>query len=145
MATEEGIVLKTDSTTAWVTTTKSGACESCSAKSSCSVLGGGKDMEVKAINTAGAKTGQRVVLSFETSPLLKATFLLYVVPVLFLLVGAFIGDKMSPHFDIDSSILSAISGFLFFGLAILFVIFKGNRLAKKDKYRPKVIRIIKQP
>ncbi|MFH2219984.1 MAG: SoxR reducing system RseC family protein [Pseudomonadota bacterium] len=145
MATEEGIVTKTDSRTAWVTTTKTGACESCAAKTSCSALGGATEMEVKAINTAGAKIGQRVVISFETSPLLKATFLLYVIPILFLLVGAFVGEKMSPHFDIDASILSAASGFLFFGLAILFVIFKGNRLAKKDEYRPKVIRIIKQP
>jgi sigma-E factor negative regulatory protein RseC len=145
MATEEGIVIKTESATAWVTTTKTGACESCAARTSCSVLGGGNEMEVEAINTAGAKIGQRVVISFETSPLLKATFLLYVIPVLFLLAGAFIGDKISPHFGINSSILSAITGFLFFGLAILFVIVKGNRMAKMDEYRPKIIRIIKQP
>lgn len=145
MATEEGIVTKTESTTAWVTTTKTAACESCAAKTSCSALGGATEMEVKVINTAGAKIGERVVISFETSPLLKATFLLYVIPVLFLLVGAFVGEKMSLYFHASASILSAVAGFLFFGLAILFVIFKGNRLAKRDEYCPKIIRIIKQP
>ncbi|MFC1515328.1 SoxR reducing system RseC family protein [Thermodesulfobacteriota bacterium] len=145
MATEEGVVTKIESTTAWVTTTKTGACESCAAKSSCTALGGGKEMEVKAINNAGARIGQKVVINFETSPLLKATFLLYVIPILFLLIGAFIGDKMGPHFKIDASILSAITGFLFLGIAILVVIFTGNRLAKKDEYQPKIIRIIKQP
>jgi len=145
MAIEEGIVTKIESDTAWVTTTKTGACESCSAKSSCTALGGGKEMEVKAINNAGARIGQQVVISFETSPLLKATFLLYVIPILFLLVGAFIGDKMGPYFKIDASILSAITGFLFLGVAMFFVIFTGNRLAQKDEYRPKIVRIIKQP
>lgn len=145
MATEKGIVIKVDSTTAWVTTTKTSACEGCTSRSSCSVLGGGKEMEVEAINNAGAKVGQMVVLSFDTSPLLKATFLLYVVPILFLMVGAVIGDTMAPLFNFDVSTFSLITGLLFFGLAIIFVKSKGNKLAKKDKYRPKVIRILSQP
>jgi sigma-E factor negative regulatory protein RseC len=108
-------------------------------------LGGGKEMEVEAINNAGAKVGQMVVLSFDTSPLLKATFLLYVVPILFLMLGAVIGDKMAPLFDFDVSTLSLITGLLFFGLAMIFVKSKGNKLAKMDKYRPKVIKILSQP
>lgn len=102
-------------------------------------------MEVEAINDAGAKVGQNVVLSFETSPLLKATFLLYVVPILFLMVGAVIGDKTAPFFNFDESTLSIIIGLLFFGFAIIFVRSKGNKLAKKDEYRPKIIRILSQP
>jgi len=102
-------------------------------------------MEVEAINDAGAKVGQNVVLSFETAPLLKATFLLYVLPILFLLAGAIIGDKITPFFNFDESTLSIIIGLLFFGLAIVFVKLKGNKLAKKDAYRPKVIRILSQP
>ncbi len=144
MATEKGIVTKVGSTTAWVTTTKTGACGSCAARSSCTVLGGGKEMEVEAINVAGAKVGQNVVLSFATSPLLKATFLLYVLPILFLLAGALIGEKIAPIFNFDESTLSIITGLLFFGLAIVFVKLKGNKLAKKDAYRPKIIKIIYQ-
>ena len=144
MPTEEGVVIKLDSTTAWVTTTKTGACESCAAKSSCTAMGGGKEMEVEAINVAGAKVGQKVVISFETSPLLKATFLLYMFPILFLLAGALIGDKMAPYFNVDASALSVVTGFLLFGLAMLFVISKGNKMAKKDEYRPKIVRILKE-
>ena len=93
MATEEGIVIKIDSSTAWVKTTKTHACKACGARASCNVMGGGKEMEVEAINYAGAKVGEKVVLFFETSPLLKATFMLYVLPVLFLIAGAFIGTR----------------------------------------------------
>ena len=144
MPTEEGVVTKLDSDTVWVTTMKTGACESCAAKSSCTAMGGGKEMEVEAINTAGAKVGQKVVISFDTSPLLKATFLLYMFPIILLLIGALIGDKMAPYFNVGASALSVITGFLLFGLAMLFVISKGNKLAKKDEYRPKVVRILKE-
>jgi len=111
MATEKGIVTKIDSTTAWVKTTKTHACEGCEARASCNAMGGGKEMEVQAINYARAKVGEEVVLSFETSPLLKATFMLYVLPIL---------------------------------LIVMFVKSKGNKMAKKDEYRPKIIKIIKQ-
>jgi sigma-E factor negative regulatory protein RseC len=142
MPTEQGIVTKVESTTAWVTTKKTDACNSCGAKSACHVVGGGKEMEVEAINNAGAKVGQKVVLSFETSPLLRATFLLYVFPILVLLGGALIGDKMAPRFGFDASIFSAIIGFFFFGISILFVRSMGNKMAKKDAYRPKVMKIL---
>jgi sigma-E factor negative regulatory protein RseC len=145
MATEEGIVTKIESTaTAWVKTTKSGACKSCSARSSCHSMGGSNEMEVEAINQAGAQVGQKVVLSFATSPLLKATFLLYVFPIIAMIVGAFVGQKLAPNFNVNISFLSAIFGFLFFGLTMLFVRSKGNKLAQKDEYRPKIIRVIGQ-
>jgi sigma-E factor negative regulatory protein RseC len=145
MATEEGVVTKIESTTtAWVKTTKSGACKSCSARSSCHSLGGGEEMEVEAINRAGAQVGQKVVLSFDTSPLLKATFLLYVFPIITMIAGAFAGQQLARNFNINVSLLSAIFGFLFFGLTILFVRSKGNKLAQKEEYRPKIVRIIAQ-
>ena len=88
MATERGIVTRTDSRGAWVKTIKTGSCEGCSARGSCHSLSDRGDMEVKAINAAGAKVGDRIVMSFETASLLKATFLLYVFPILLLIIGA---------------------------------------------------------
>jgi positive regulator of sigma E activity len=70
--------------------------------------------------------------------------MLYVLPVLFLIAGAFIGSKMAPFFNLNASALSVIIGFLFFGLIIIFVKSKGNKLAEKDEYRPKVIKILKE-
>jgi sigma-E factor negative regulatory protein RseC len=107
-------------------------------------MGGSNEMEVEAINHAGAQVGQKVVLSFDTSPLLKATFLLYVFPIIAMIIGAFVGQQLAPNFNVDASFLSAIFGFLFFGLTMLFVRSKGNKLAKKDEYRPKIIRVIGQ-
>ncbi len=144
MATEEGIVTKVNSTTAWVTTRKSSACESCASKSSCSTLASGEEMKVEAINTSGATLGDRVVIYFETSSLLKLSFFLYIFPILIMLVGALIGHKIAPSFSLDQSVFSAVCGFFFFFLAFLFIKSKGKSLSKKNQYRPKIIKIITQ-
>ena len=144
MATEEGIVVKVDSSTAWVKCIKSAACESCSAKAFCNTAGGSDDdVEVEAINAVGAKVNDRVTISFETSSLLKVSFLVYIVPVLFLILGVVIGNKIAPIFNYDQSIFSVLVGFLFLVAAFFFVKAKGKDLSTKDAYKPKIIRILK--
>jgi sigma-E factor negative regulatory protein RseC len=144
LATEKGIVTKLESATAWVTTTRTSACETCTAKSACRTLGGGKEMEVEAINLVGAKMGDWVVLGFETSALVKISFLVYIVPIISMIIGALIGQKIALSYHYNGSVLSAIMGFLFFFLAFLFIKSAGNKMAKKNEYQPKIIRIIKQ-
>ena len=144
MATEEGIVTKVDSSTAWIKCTKSAACESCTAKGFCDTMGGSDDdVEVEAINAVGAKINDRVTISFGTSSLLKVSFLVYMIPVLFLILGVVIGDKIARIFNYDQSIFSIVVGFLFLFAAFFFVKTKGNKMSKKDEYKPKIIRILK--
>ncbi len=144
MAIEEGIVIKVDSSTAWVKCTKSAACKSCKAKGFCDTVGGSDDdVEVEAINAVGAKVNDRVTISFETSSLLKVSFLVYIVPVLFLILGVVIGNKIAPIFNYDQSIFSVLVGFLFLVAAFFFVKAKGKDLSTKDAYKPKIIRILK--
>ena len=142
MATEQGIVIKTDSRATWVKTFKSGNCAGCSARGSCHAPGGDDEMEVKVINEAGAKVGDRIVLSFKTSSLLKATFLLYVFPILLLIIGAAVGQEIAPKFDFNPSGLSAIMGFAFFFAALLIIKTTANKLARKNEYRPKITKIL---
>jgi sigma-E factor negative regulatory protein RseC len=143
MATEQGVVIKTDAGATWVKTTRTGACEGCSAKASCHSSDAGEEMEVNVINEIGAKAGDRIVLSFETGSLLKATFLLYMFPILMLILGAYIGQETAVFFDFNSSGFAIVTGFSFFGAALLIVKIKANQLAKKREYRPKIIKIEK--
>ena len=142
MATEQGIVIKADSGAAWVKTVKSGDCAGCTARGSCHSLGNSDAREVKAINEAGAREGDRILLLFETSSLLKATFLLYVFPILLLIFGAVLGQAMALRLDFSPSGLSALTGFSFFFAAVLFVKVRANKMARKHEYRPKVIKIL---
>ena len=107
-------------------------------------MSGDSEKEVKAVNEAGARVGDRIVLSFKTSSLLKASFLLYVLPVLFLIVGAVVGHRLAAVFNLNSSALSAVAGFLFFFSAVWLIKSKVNQLARKDEYQPKIIKIVKQ-
>jgi positive regulator of sigma E activity len=54
-----------------------------------------------------------------------------------------IGDKIAPIFNYDQSIFSMLVGFLFLVAAFFFVKAKGKELSKKDAYKPKIIRILK--
>jgi len=65
-------------------------------------------------------------------------------PILTMMAGAFIGQQLAADFRLDPSLLSAVFGFLCFGLTIVFVRSKGNKLAKREEYRPKIIRVIGQ-
>lgn len=141
MATEEGIVTDVRARTAWVKTTQNSACKHCSAKDSCETQG--KEMRVEAINLANADSGDRVVISFETSSLLKATFLLYVFPILCMIAGAIIGQNLAPRFHADGSVFSALVGFAFLFAAVAFVKIRGNKMARKAAYQPKIVRVIR--
>lgn len=98
-------------------------------------------MEVEALNVANAKEGDIVVISFETSSLLKASFLLHIFPILCMIAGAVIGQEAAKSYELDLSVVSAAGGFLFFILSFVVVRLLGNRMAKKNEYRPKIIRI----
>jgi sigma-E factor negative regulatory protein RseC len=144
MATEEGIVFKmgaAGSTTAWVRTTRSSACKSCSSRDTCQGDGAGQEMEVEAINSAGAKVGDRILLNIKTSSLLKATFLLYVFPILAMIGGALIGQTIALNKGADPSGMSALFAFGFFGLAFVVIRMTGKRLSKDRSYRPEIIKI----
>ena len=143
MATEEGIVTAVRTRTAWVKTTQNSACKHCSAKDSCQSQEG-REMRVEAINLANARSGDRVVISFETSSLLKATFLLYVFPILWMIAGAVIGQNLAPRLQMDGSVLSALFAFGFLFAAVAFVKVTGNKLARKSAYQPKIVRVIRE-
>lgn len=144
MATEEGVVIKlgaSGSGTAWVKTVRSSACESCSSRHVCQTGEGGKEMEVEAINTANARVGDRILLSIRTASLLKATFLLYVFPILAMLIGALAGQSVAHWRGSDPSATSALFAFLAFGLAFILIRITGRRLSSDTSYKPEIVKI----
>jgi len=142
MATETGTVSRVAEGIAWVTTTRSEACEACAARDSCHSLGGGKEMEVEALNPVHARIGDRVVIFFHTASLLKASFLIYVLPIVGMMVGAVIGQRIALEYGWPESAISALAAFAAFGAVFALVRAAGNRMAQKSAYRPKIIRVV---
>ena len=142
MPSEKGIVTRTDGTMAWVTTNRSSSCEGCASRGACHASENKNEMEVRAVNTAGAGVGDRVVVSFQTASYLKASFLLYVFPVLAMIAGAVLGQESATGLGLDPGVFSVICGFLFFLLSIIVVRFRGNRMAQNKEYQPKISKIM---
>lgn len=143
VATEEGIVIAEGIQTAWVKTTRSSSCKSCSARNSCSIQDNGKSVHVEALNLAGARTGDQVVLFVEGGFLLKAAFLMYVFPIICMLAGALLGAYLAEPWGWSETSLSMLLAFGAFALSFTIVRFHGNRMARKDSYQPKIIKIVR--
>ena len=141
MATEQGVVVRIDAAGAWVKTVRSEACDSCNSKGACHTMGGGKEMEVAVLNPIGARVGDRVVIKLGTSPFLKATFLVYMFPVLLLVVGAAAGEWISRSAGLGSPLPSALLGFGSLAAGLVFMRIIARRLAEKAEYRPRITRV----
>jgi len=142
LATEEGIVIHTHDKLARVRTSKTASCQACTARESCHVTETGKIMEVDAINGAGAREGDRILLHFETASLMKVCFLLYLLPVGFMLTGAILGHWLALKTGMNVSLLSALSGFLSLFLSFVMIRSKATTLENNDAYKPKIIKIL---
>ncbi|SPD72192.1 hypothetical protein PITCH_A1260015 [uncultured Desulfobacterium sp.] len=101
-------------------------------------------MEVEAVNTVKAGLGDWVVVYFESSKLFKLSFFLYVFPVIIMIVGALIGERMAENFQGNPSSYSAFFGFFFFFGAMAVVKLMDKRARKSGKYRPEIIRVKKK-
>ncbi len=146
MALETGVVTRLGvqgAQTAWVRTERAGACESCSSRHSCHPFGNtDSSQEVEAINTAGARAGDRIQLSMHTGSLLKATFLLYLFPILCMLSGGFAGDRLAAGWHFDASTLAIIMALTGLAAAMLVVRVAGQRMARNAAYQPQIVRVL---
>ncbi len=142
MLREEGIVISTHEYRAMVTTRRGDACSACSAKGACHAMGGGKEMEVEALNSAHASVGDRVELSLPESSVLTASVLVYLVPVVALIVGAMFGQSMAPAWGLSKESGAVILGVASFALAFYIVRLVGAKLGAGDKYYPTITKVL---
>ena len=142
--TEEGMVKRTMGSKAWVVTMRSEMCESCSSHGACHVLGGSKDMEVEALNLVQARPGDQVLLTLEDQSLVKLSFLVYLFPILALIAGAALGQKIAPFLGTNPELTAFGLASLCFGLAFVLIRIKDKKLEQTGAVIPKISRIIKE-
>jgi sigma-E factor negative regulatory protein RseC len=144
LAIEQGTVIRLGDRpeSAWVMTTRSSGCEACASRDSCGTAAKSASHEVEAINPVGAQAGDRIQMLISTSSLLKATFLLYVFPILCMLFGAVAGHWSAIGAGLNPSVMAALGAFAFFVAAMVVVRTHGRRLGRNNAYRPQIIRIL---
>ncbi|MBF0193767.1 MAG: SoxR reducing system RseC family protein [Magnetococcales bacterium] len=149
MLREEVLVIAVDGNYAMVSSQRKRACGSCHAEASCSVLSGGgtkHDTQIRAMNPVGALVGQRVELEISEKQFLKASFLVYVLPIISLLFfGVFARHLAVHYFAVDPKAAEGVGGLVgiialvltFFGLSKLNTHIEGD-----DSRRPVIRRIL---
>ena len=132
---EVGIVKSIEGATARVIISREGSpCDHCT-QDTCTIPE--KGIETEAINTAGAKVGQKVKIVMKSYTYVKGVILIYIVPVFALIAGAIFGKIYLPQLfrDTDSDLLAALGGFLTFFMSLIFIKLIVKRMEKKTEYK----------
>jgi len=146
MIEETAIIIKREGEYAWVEKQRQSTCGSCSANKGCGTAVLGKVFEkrfvtVKARNQINAEVGAEVVIGLNESAMLKAAFLVYLLPLLIMITTAIFAEMVATMFQVELHDLS-VAGLAIMGLLVTFKVVKrkmGN-LANKSHYEPVIVR-----
>ena len=141
MATEKGIVDKTENGFAWVKAQRKSACGTCASKSNCGLIDGGSQMLVKTTNAIGAKKGDSVEFYITPGLNLKCTFIIYIIPVLGLLVGALSAAPLTELLGLNATVGMVVFTLLFFVLAVGLSKKMISRIVSQHRFLPNIKRI----
>lgn len=92
LITETGQVVSVSGDRAWVQTMRQSACQSCQARQGCghktlTALSGGLARQVSVRNSMNARPGDRVTLAIEPASLLRASLLVYALPLVLMVLA----------------------------------------------------------
>jgi sigma-E factor negative regulatory protein RseC len=142
MSTEEGTITQVTEDKAWVRIRRSGMCDACKCRSTCSTLGGNEIMEAEALNVVNAQPGDRVVLQIPSKSLWKISFILYLLPVFSLIAGVVAGMKLASVYSLEPELGAFILGALGCIIAVVIIKLFASRVQKNKEYIPEVIRVL---
>jgi sigma-E factor negative regulatory protein RseC len=125
--------------------TKSSLCENCATNGNCALGDDDNTRLIEVHNLLGAEVGEQVRIATTTKSFLQSSFLLYIVPLIALVIGAIVGLLVGEKIPtgLDPNLLSAIFGVFF--MSGSFVILRvGSSALNKESYMPKIIEILKE-
>lgn len=142
MIEETGVVTKTDGIVANVIVQRRSACDGCKVRGACEPSD--KGMEIEALNLVQAKEGQKVKVSIKPQAYLKGTIVVYGIPLLAFVAGVIFGKNIGESYfrQMDSDIVSFISGFVALIISFLFVRVWSKKAETKTEYKPVIEEII---
>jgi len=141
---EEGVVRSLQGGLAQVESVQTEACACCGARGACHALGGEKTRIVTALNEAGAQVGDRVVLNMPRKAVMGASFLVYIVPVLGLLLGAVLGNIYAPNWGWEPQSGAVVLGLG--GLAVAWLAISGiaKKLTRNSNFTVRIVRVLEK-
>lgn len=137
MKTEsEGVVIEISGNIAKIKTNRHGDCKNCGA------CPGDQAMVVDALNPLGAKAGQRVTFEIKQTNMLKAAFIVYILPLIAVFLGATVGTMIAEKIGQRAIVLQIAGALIGFTLSILYIKFFEKSAHSDEKMQPVVTGII---
>jgi len=142
---ELGHVLKNTGNKALVKIERHSLCSKCTNKCQLAVDNDHEtdEIEVTVSNPVGAESGQMVKIEMGEQPLIIASLIIYIIPLLSLIIGYFAGQYISQSIGFAPTEGTGIIGSLLF-LVLSFLVIKSidRFLGKKKNYNPIIKEII---
>ncbi|HHX75027.1 MAG TPA: SoxR reducing system RseC family protein [Firmicutes bacterium] len=135
-----GLVVEVKDDKAIVAIRRHDVCAKCGG---CGVAVSGKgETHLEALNQANAAVGQTVRVVSDTAQVLKASFMVYIVPMLALLIGLYAGQQLGPSAGIPR--LDIVLGVVFLFVSYL-LIRKYDRKVASQRATSAVVEILPGP
>jgi sigma-E factor negative regulatory protein RseC len=141
MIEEEGIVSETADGMAKVAITKKSSCEKCAASGMCHP--GDEDL-MEAANPLGAQKGQKVKVVIAPQMYLKASIILYGIPMAVFIAAAIGGKNLAigTGSEAHSDLWAFVAGTIALVISFLFIRAYNNKVEKTQKYKPVIVEIL---
>lgn len=142
MIEELAVVVKIENHQIWVESGQNSACGGCLQKASCTANAIGSVLKKKSVpvdSDIQLRTGDQVMVAIDESLLLRASLLLYLVPLIALFTGAGMADWLLADNAKSADLWVAGSALLSF-LVSLWIINKAQSLLVLSYARPIVVR-----
>jgi sigma-E factor negative regulatory protein RseC len=142
MIEEEGIVIETTGGLAKVSILAKSACEKCASSEVCHPQG--EDSFMEATNPLGAKKGQKVKVVVAPQVYLKASIILYGIPMTVFIAAAIIGKNLAQKFsgEANSDLWAFISGMALMAVSFFFLRRYNKKVETTQEYKPVIVEIL---
>ena len=137
MKTEQGLVIEVINDVAKVKVGRHSDCKNCGA------CPGSDSVIINASNKIGAKSGQRVMFELKEKNILKAAFVVFILPLIALFIGVILGGFIGRYAGFNIRMLQIIGGLIAFTLSVVIVKAFDKATTESEKSKPVIIRILK--
>ena len=142
MIEEEGIVMEVHDGLAKVAVLAKSACEKCASSGVCHPQG--EDSFMEATNPLGAKQGQKVKVVLAPQLYLKASIIIYGIPMAVFIAAAIIAKNLAIQHgsEANSDLWAFLAGMTCLVISFFFIRSYNKKVEKTREYKPVIVEIL---
>lgn len=133
---QQGVVIEINGNMAKVKSNRHGDCKNCGACPG----DGATVLEVQ--NPLGAKPGQRVVFEIKEENMLKAAFVVYILPIIAIFLGSMLGIWLATKLGQAEKLFQIGGAVIGFILSVIYIKVFDRATNNNDKAKPIITRIL---